>query len=262
MELTSAAVRARAGDFGLALSGIAQSGPDKCVFPWRWQGLLNTLCRHAEGLGVSFRYEAPVRKLIVEDGVCTGAALDSGEVITARQFVITAGGFEANLEWLAKVGVMRRKIFCAGTPHNSGVVLKVWQVRGRSRWVNWISATLLPLMPVRRAVDGGIAAVLMACPSVLSLTRMVSGFMMKVKISGRNAGDLGQLMAQQPDQVAYAILDAQVSDHVPSVFSPISADTIEELALALGLDPAVLVEGLSMRLMPPVRSGSDRPVDP
>ena len=95
------AVRAR-GEVSACAQRHAQSGPDKCVFPWRWRGLAQPLCRHAEGLGVSFRYEAPVRKLIVEDGVCTGAALDSGEVLTARQFVITAGGFEANLEWLAE----------------------------------------------------------------------------------------------------------------------------------------------------------------
>ena len=49
----------------------------------------------------------------------------------------------------------------------------------------------------------------------------------------------GRLVAAQPGQIAYAILDSVGVDRfMPSVFTPISDDTIEGLAAQLGLDPA------------------------
>ena len=47
----------------------------------------------------------------------------------------------------------------------------------------------------------------------------------------------GRLVAAQPDQIAYAILDSVgVARFMPSVFTPIRDDTIEGLADQLGLD--------------------------
>ena len=48
----------------------------------------------------------------------------------------------------------------------------------------------------------------------------------------------GRLVASQPDQIAYAIVDSQgVERFMPSVFAPIADDTIEGLASKLGIDP-------------------------
>jgi succinate dehydrogenase/fumarate reductase flavoprotein subunit len=53
----------------------------------------------------------------------------------------------------------------------------------------------------------------------------------------------GRLVAQQPDQIAYSIIDSKSMDlFIPSVFPPIEADSIEELAVKLQLDPTVLDE--------------------
>jgi len=48
-------------------------------------------------------------------------------------------------------------------------------------------------------------------------------------------------VAQQPDQIAYSIVDAKVSGaFMPSVFPPIAAPSIGELASRLGLSPDAL----------------------
>ena len=48
----------------------------------------------------------------------------------------------------------------------------------------------------------------------------------------------GRLVAAQPDQIAYAIIDTDaVKRFMPSVFTPIVDDTINGLAGQLGLDP-------------------------
>ena len=56
----------------------------------------------------------------------------------------------------------------------------------------------------------------------------------------------GRLVAKQPDQIAYAILDSQgVKRFMPSVFTPIKADTLSELAGQLDLDAKALEETVS-----------------
>ena len=51
----------------------------------------------------------------------------------------------------------------------------------------------------------------------------------------------GRLVAQQPDQIGYAIVDRQsIEAFMPSIFPPFEAPTIGELAVKLGLDPMAL----------------------
>lgn len=51
----------------------------------------------------------------------------------------------------------------------------------------------------------------------------------------------GRLVAQQPNQVGHVIIDSKaINDFMPSVFPPLQADTIEELALKLKVDPQAL----------------------
>jgi tricarballylate dehydrogenase len=52
----------------------------------------------------------------------------------------------------------------------------------------------------------------------------------------------GKLIAQQPEQIAYSIIDAKALPlFLPSVFPPVQAASIPELASALGLDSSALV---------------------
>jgi tricarballylate dehydrogenase len=53
----------------------------------------------------------------------------------------------------------------------------------------------------------------------------------------------GRLVAAQPDQVGYSIIDSKSIDlFMPSVFQPIKADTIEDLGAGLGLSGAALAK--------------------
>ena len=85
--------------------------------------------------------------------------------------------------------------------------------------------------------DGGIASRIDAVPFSVVLNKQ-AGSMMKVRISGRNDMRSGGVLAGQPDQTAFAPDSAGVDRFMPSVFTPITDDTIEGLARKLGLDPA------------------------
>ncbi|MET3287913.1 UNVERIFIED_CONTAM: putative Rossmann fold flavoprotein [Brevibacillus sp. OAP136] len=52
------------------------------------QALIDVLKRQ----GVEIRLQAPVRQLIVEDGVCRGAVLQTGETISAASVIVAVGG--------------------------------------------------------------------------------------------------------------------------------------------------------------------------
>ena len=53
----------------------------------------------------------------------------------------------------------------------------------------------------------------------------------------------GRLVAAQPDQIGHVIIDAKSLDlFMPSVFPPIRADTLEELAEKMGLPAEALVK--------------------
>jgi tricarballylate dehydrogenase len=53
----------------------------------------------------------------------------------------------------------------------------------------------------------------------------------------------GRLVAQQPDQIAFAIIDAKaIGAFVPPVFPPIAAPSLADLAMALGIEPAALAQ--------------------
>ena len=66
----------------------------------------------------------------------------------------------------------------------------------------------------------------------------------------------GRLVAQQPDQIAYAIIDAKsINLFMPSVFPPIEADSISTMAEKLKLDPTALTTTVKI-FNDAVRSGT------
>jgi tricarballylate dehydrogenase len=66
----------------------------------------------------------------------------------------------------------------------------------------------------------------------------------------------GRLVAQQPDQIAYGIVDAKAEGRfIPSVYPPIKAESIRELASLLGLAPSRL-EDTVREFNAAVRDGS------
>ncbi|MGH9679730.1 MAG: FAD-binding protein, partial [Candidatus Acidiferrales bacterium] len=56
----------------------------------------------------------------------------------------------------------------------------------------------------------------------------------------------GTLIARQPGQIAYGIVDAKTIDRfLPPMFKPYRSDSLEDLARQLGLDPGTFLETLT-----------------
>ena len=232
---------ARGVRFQPALSGTLNLGRTNAFFLGGGRALLNSLCRHAEGLGVDFLYETAVADMRMEDGYCDGVSLVDGRTLTAKKIITTAGGFEANLEWLAEGwGDSAKNFLVRGTPYNTGTVLRSLLDHGAKPVGELDQCHAVAIDARAPKFDGGIASRIDGVPFGIVLNRDAERFYDEGEdFWPKRYAIWGRLVAGQPDQIAYALLDSVgVARFMPSVFTPIRDETIEGLAEQLGLDPA------------------------
>ena len=230
--------------FQPALSGTLNLGRTNAFFLGGGRALLNTLCHHAESLGVRLVYDTEVEALAVEDGHCLGLKLAGRrKLLKSRKFIVTAGGFEANLDWLAEGwGKAARNFLVRGTPYNRGVTLKSLLDQG-AKPVGALDQCHAVAIDARAPkYDGGIASRIDGVPFSMVVNKDCERFYDEGEdFWPKRYAIWGRLVASQPDQIGYAILDSVGVDRfMPSVFTPIMADTVEELAGQLDLNPKKL----------------------
>lgn len=227
--------------FQPALSGTLNLGRTNAFFLGGGRALLNSLCRYAEGLGVEFLYETEVAEMLMEDGYCDGVGLADGRTLSAKKVITTAGGFEANLEWLAEGwGDSAKNFLVRGTPYNTGIVLRSLLDHGAKPVGELDQCHAVAIDARAPKFDGGIASRIDGVPFGIVLNRDAARFYDEGEdFWPKRYAIWGRLVAGQPDQIAYALLDSVgVARFMPSVFTPIRDDSIEGLAEQLGLEPA------------------------
>ena len=231
---------ARGVRFQPALSGTLNLGRTNAFFLGGGRALLNSLCRHAEALGVAFLYETEVAEMLMDDGFCDGVRLADGRTLAAKKLITTAGGFEANLEWLAEGwGDSAKNFLVRGTPYNTGTVLRSLLDHGAKPVGELDQCHAVAIDARAPKFDGGIASRIDGVPFGIVLNRDAERFYDEGEdFWPKRYAIWGRLVAGQPDQIAYALLDSVgVARFMPSVFTPIRDETIEGLAEQLGLDP-------------------------
>ena len=234
---------ARGVRFQAALSGTLNLGRTNAFFLGGGRAMLNALCRHAETVGVQFIYDAEVDDVQLTDGFCEGIVVNWNNrrlTLSCKQLVTAAGGFEANLDWLAEGwGDAAKNFLVRGTPYNKGKILRSLLDHG-AKPVGALDQCHAVAIDARAPkYDGGIASRLDAVPFAVVLNKDADRFYNEGEdFWPKRYAIWGRLVAGQPDQIAYAIIDSQgVNRFMPSVFTPIVDDTIEGLAEQLGLPP-------------------------
>ena len=234
---------ARGVRFQAALSGTLNLGRTNAFFLGGGRAMLNALCRHAETVGVQFIYDAEVDDVQLTDGFCEGIVVNWNDrrlTLSCKQLVTAAGGFEANLDWLAEGwGAAAKNFLVRGTPYNKGKILRSLLDHG-AKPVGALDQCHAVAIDARAPkYDGGIASRLDAVPFAVVLNKDADRFYDEAEdFWPKRYAIWGRLVANQPDQIAYAIIDSQgVNRFMPSVFTPIVDDTIEGLAEQLGLPP-------------------------
>ena len=231
------------------LSGALHVARTNAFFMGGGKALVNAYYRSAEGLGVRIRYDAPVDRIELADGRFA-AAWVAGERIPAKSCVLAAGGFESNREWLrAAWGVNERgewpadNFLIRGTRFNQGVLLRhLLEDHGADRIGDPTQAHMVAIDARAPLYDGGICTRI----DCVSLGVVVNREGRRFYDEGedfwpKRYAIWGRLVAQQPGQIAWSIIDAKaVGRFMPPVFPGVQADSLAELARRIGLDPATV----------------------
>ncbi|MBZ4690829.1 MAG: tricarballylate dehydrogenase [Cereibacter sp.] len=233
--------------FQPSLSGTLSLSRTNAFFLGGGKALVNAYYNTAEALGVTVVYEAQVRHVHREGQAITHLDVEIAKAppvtIRAKAFVLASGGFQADLDWLARAwGLSARNFLIRGTPYNRGVVLKDMLDQGADSVGDPTQCHAVAIDGRAPKYDGGIVTRLDCVPFSIVVNRDGQRFYDEGEDTWpKRYAIWGRLVAAQPDQVGYALIDAKSIDlFMPSVFPPIVADTIPELAAKMGLDPAAV----------------------
>lgn len=209
--------------------------------------MLNALYNTAERIGVNVLYEAEVTAMDIRDGMFVSATTNINgkeEAVRAGALVAAAGGFESNIDWLAEYwGDAARNFLIRGTANNQGSILKMLLDAGVRRIGDPTQCHAVAIDARAPQYDGGIITRLDCVVFGIVVNKYAERFYDEGEdIWPKRYAIWGRLVAQQPDQIAYIVFDHSVlTKFMPSLFPPIKADTVMELAVKLKI-PADTLE--------------------
>jgi tricarballylate dehydrogenase len=205
--------------FQSALRGTLHLSRTNAFFLGGGKALMNSYYAAAERLGIDVLYDADVVAIDVHS---RSVRLKPDRTIHAQTIVLASGGFESNLTWLKDAW---------GDAADNFIVPGAQPV-GDPR-----ACHALAVDARAPKFDGGIVTRLDCIPLGIVVNERGERFADEGEdLWPKRYASWGTLVARQPGQQAYCLVDAKVAQlFMPSVFPPIVADTIPELATRLGL---------------------------
>lgn len=227
--------------FQKPLSGTLHLGRTNAFFLGGGKALVNALYQHAESLGVKVDYEAQDVTLDISNGRFNHASFQQRErrkEVKAESVVAASGGFQANLDWLAESwGDAARQFLVRGTPYNRGDILKQLLDAGMQQVGEPDQCHAVAIDGRAPKYDGGIVTRIDCLPLGIVVNKNGLRFYDEGEdFWPKRYAIWGRLIAMQPDQIAWSIVDSQSDGlYMPPVFAPETADTLAELAGKIGI---------------------------
>lgn len=241
-------VERHGGRFQPSMKGTLGLSRTNAFFHGGGKALMNAYYATAEKLAVEVLYEAEVCDLNIRgDKFVSAVYVRQGcpREVRAKSVVVASGGFQANLGWLKKYwGDATDNFIIRGTPFDTGRILEVLLSQGARPEGDPQQCHAVAIDARAPKFDGGIVTRL----DCISFGIVVNKHARRFYDEGedfwpKRYAIWGRLVAQQPDQIAYSIIDSKSIDlFMPSVFPAIVAGSVRELADKLSLDPAALEE--------------------
>lgn len=232
--------------FQPAMRGTLHLARTNAFFLGGGRALMNSYYRTAAKLGVAVSYDTEVTDLVIEDGNFKEAkVVRQGEehAVKANSVVLASGGFQANLDWLKEEwGEAADNFIVRGSPYDKGVVLRLMLDKGAKQIGDPRQCHAVAIDARAPKYDGGIVTRLDCVSFGIVVNKKGHRFYDEGEdFWPKRYAIWGRLVAKQPDQIAYSIIDSKsINLFMPSVFPPVEADSLEELAKKLELDPAQL----------------------
>ena len=231
--------------FQPSLGGTLSLGRTNSFFLGGGRAMLNALYRTAEALGVEVVYASEVVDVDIQNGTFVSATIghEWPTTVKAKTFVAAAGGFEANLDWLKEHwGEAADKFLIRGTPYNRGSLLKLLLGKGVEAVGDPTQCHAVAIDARAPKFDGGIITRLDCVVFGIVVNRNARRFYDEGEdLWPRRYAIWGRLVAKQPGQIAYIVFDASSLElFMPSLYPPVQAASMRELAVKLELDTDAL----------------------
>ncbi|MEC1716072.1 FAD-dependent tricarballylate dehydrogenase TcuA [Schinkia azotoformans] len=223
------------GTLHLGRTNIFQLGGGKAV--------MNSYYQTAKKKGIEVLYDAKLEDVVIENNEFKAAKVlidNKVVIIKAKMIIFACGGFEANIEWHKRYwGEAADNFVIRGTPYNTGNVLEMLLNKGAAQVGEKDAFHAVAVDGRAPKFDGGIVTRLDSVPFGIVVNKNGQRFYDEGEdFWPKRYAIWGGLIARQPDQVAYSIIDSEArSRFLPTVWKPESAPTIKELAGKLGLNP-------------------------
>ncbi len=223
------------GTLHLGRTNIFQLGGGKAV--------MNSYYQTAKKKGVEVLYDAKLEDVVIENNEFKAAKVlidNKVVIIKAKAIIFACGGFEANIEWHKRYwGEAAENFIIRGTPYNTGNVLEMLLDKGAAQVGERDAFHAVAVDGRAPKFDGGIVTRLDSVPFGIVVNKNGERFYDEGEdFWPKRYAIWGGLIARQPDQVAYSIIDSEARMRfLPSVWKPVEAPTIKELAGKLGLNP-------------------------
>lgn len=273
--------------FQPSLSGTLSLSRTNAFFLGGGKALVNAYYNTAEDLGVTVVYDAEVTHVHLEGNRFTHVEVKTDgqkQRIAGKVVVLASGGFQADLDWLTRAwGPAAANFLIRGTPYNRGVVLRDLLDQQAESVGDPTQCHAVAIDGRAPKFDGGIVTRLDCVPFSIVVNRDGERFYNEGEdVWPKRYAIWGRLVAAQPDQVAYSIIDSKSIDlFMPSVFPPIVANTLEELGDTLSIPADRLVatvtafnsacqsgdfcatelDGLATKNLTPPKTNWARPID-
>ncbi len=242
----------RLGDIGVRfqqpIGGTLSLGRTNAFFHGGGRAMLNSLYITAENAGVDILYDTEAVDLNLDNRIFQTATLSrhgTSYTVKAHTLVAASGGFEANIEWLKESwGPAAENFRIRGTPYNRGSLLRVLLDKGAQQVGEPDQCHAVAIDARAPNFDGGIATRLDCIVFGIVVNRDAKRFYDEGEdFWPKRYAIWGRLVAAQPDQIAYAIIEADAARHfMPSIFPAIEDQTLEGLAKKINLAPDALCQ--------------------
>jgi len=253
------------GRFGVRfqspLRGTLHLARTNAFFLGGGKAVMNSYYSAAARLGIDVGYDTEVVGFDLERDRCRGVHVrigDRTQSVRANAVIVATGGFESNLEWLKREwGDAADNFIVRGTPYNTGTPLKLMLEAGAQSVADARGCHAVAIDARAPRFDGGIVTRLDCIPLGIVVNVRAERFADEGEdVWPKRYASWGTLVARQPDQTAFCIVDAKAAGQfMPSVYPPIVATTIRSLATTLGLSTDGL-ESTVTRFNDAVREGT------
>jgi tricarballylate dehydrogenase len=202
----------------------------------------------ALGLGIDLRYDSRVKQLLGNDrrieGVVVSDPVEEYE-IKSGSIILCAGGFQANAEMRARyLGPNADLMKVRGSRHDTGEVLTMALAMGAMAAGHWQGAHATPIDSTFPDVEIGSKANRYGYPYSITVNSLGQRFFDEGEARhSYTYAKTGWAVLGQPGGVAYQIYDQKTIPLLGTRYefsTPIEANSINELAGKIGIEPAVL----------------------